>query len=407
MSLLQSFAQRFKGRGRGRPARPAKRPSPMRLEALEDRAVPAFVGGELTVKNDTAPVFLAANASSSNGMSVAVYTRENAPADNDILARLYFADGTSKEVNIATGSANDFSPSVAMDANGNFVVSWTRLINGNLDVMVRRFSNQGKAQPEGLLHVADSTANETQSDVAMDPVSGNFVVAFTRSSNSGLDVLYKQFKIVNGTPQSQGTRSVSSLSGVDESEPSVAMNSSGFAVAYTSENGGANPDVKLKRFDNNGVVVGTNTITSTPGTERNPSLAMDGLGNMVVAFEKFVGNDTFISARRVSNGGVLGDEVFVANFFNRDSTDPEVALSASGAYVVAYNLSRPDNSTAVRVTEVGADDFIRNGAEHVIETPGQRTIGAAVSIDPSGRYFVTYERDNGDDQNIFGQRGQL
>ncbi len=406
MGLFHTFAQKLTTRvqRKGRAVRPLKRPRTMRLEALEDRAVPALFG-EFTVKNDTVPVVLADNASALNGMSVAVYTRTVANNNNDIVAKLYNADGASKEITIASGSFNDFDPSVAMDDSGNFVVSWTRVVSGGqLDVVARRFDNQGKPQPEGLLLVGATTANETQSDVAMNSASGQFVVAYTRSSNSGLDVFAKPFKIVNGFAQAQGTVSVSSLSGVGESEPSVAMNSNGFAVAYTSQKDGANPDVKLKRFDNNGGLLGTTNIAVGAGTERNPSLSMDGLGRMVVAYEQFNGNDAQIFARRVSNAGVLGGALFIQGFTNRDLTDPEVALNANGDFVVAYNLFRPDGSHAVGVTEVGRDDVIRPEDQFVIEN----ATGPAVSAGSNqGEYFLTYEKDTAGDQNIFGQRGRL
>jgi hypothetical protein len=165
--------------------------------------------------------------------------------------------------------------------------------------------------------------------------------------------------------------------------------------------------VKLKKFNSDGALQLTRTIAGGAGTEQDPSVSMDALGNMVVAYERFFGADVHANARRVSSAGELGGEIFVGNFFNRDSTDPEVALSNSGAFVVAFNFARPDDSNAVRVTEVGADDFIRAGAEHIIETPGQATFGPSVSIDGSGRYFVTYQRNNAGDLNVFGQRGQL
>jgi hypothetical protein len=411
MSLFKSFTKAFgrKERGRGRAARrKVGRTLSRQIEALEERAVPALFG-EFKISDDVVNLHSSANATSTNGMSVVVYNRTFGPGDNDVKARLFAANGApiGGEINVESGILNDLDPSVAMDASGNFVVTWTQSGgSGGSNILARRFNNQGVAQG-GAFAVANTNKGERDSDVAMDP-AGNFVVSYTEDFSAfDQDVRVRMFSS-SGLPKGESF-SVSSLSNADEEESSVAMDSSGnFAVAYTSDTDTANPDVKLKRFDFNGGLDGTHTIAGGNGTERDPSLAMDALGNMVIAYE-LGGADNRVHARRLSSDGVLGGEVFIGNFFGTDSFDPEVALSNSGAYVVAFDFARSNGTRAVRVTEVGADDFIRTGSEHLIETAGKLTTGPSISIDPvNGDYLVSYERGPSLlDGDIFGRRGQL
>src|SRR5437016_3689195 len=96
------------------------------VEVLEDRSLlsvsPAFfIAG--SAHDETAP----ATASSANGTSVVVWAQKHNDGNRDIIAQLYDASqhpvGGPKTV---INSADDeFSPDVAMDASGNFVIVWT------------------------------------------------------------------------------------------------------------------------------------------------------------------------------------------------------------------------------------------------------------------------------------------
>src|SRR5262249_32685390 len=106
----------------------ARRPRRLRpaLDALEGRMLLSFNGSEQPLSPpDLQLQFDSSSASSANGRSVIVWT-ENVGSDNNILAQRYDKSGVKvgPVIQVDGPGDNAFRSSVAMDANGNFVVAW-------------------------------------------------------------------------------------------------------------------------------------------------------------------------------------------------------------------------------------------------------------------------------------------
>src|SRR4051794_25426168 len=150
-------------------------------EALEDRILLSLSGVEALV-NTTKPgvQHQAESATSSNGSSVVVWTEVKTAKDNDIKAQRLDASGrkVGKEIVVATGRAAQHNPSVALDARGNFVVVWTQEWSPtDHDVHGQRFNANG-TKSGGEFMVADTHKNEDDPSVAM-AANGTFVVSYT------------------------------------------------------------------------------------------------------------------------------------------------------------------------------------------------------------------------------------
>ena len=165
------------------------------LEALEGRQLMSL-GAEFGIPTTTQSVQISSdNASSSNGNSVVVWT-DFSQGDSDIRAQRLNSQGArlgSELIVAGKVGTNDFDPAVAIDAQGDFVVSWTQdHASGGTDVMAQKFNPAG-VPVNGTVPVGVGTFAETHSDVAMDAV-GNFVVAYTRNTNdNNPDVFAKRY----------------------------------------------------------------------------------------------------------------------------------------------------------------------------------------------------------------------
>lgn len=388
-------------RADGRRARP-------QLEALEGRRMPALVGPSFQVNPSDGSTLKAqsesAVASSSNGMTVAVWTHEFSSTDHDIHARLYDAGGGVVKDIVVAGSANDDSdPSVAMDGHGNFVVTWTQQVGNQWDVMARRYANTGDSRGIAF-HVTTSNSDEFDSDVAMD-AGGDFVVSYTQ--NFGTDnVRAARF---NSSGVFQGDTKVAGLAGVEENESSVAITPDGrFVVAYTSEaDGSNNANVLLDRFNAAGTKLNAAPIpiATTNAYEEDPGVAVDANGNAVVAFQTFTNGDVNIHARRVSNSGSVGGVVLIATRGGGvHELNPEVGLSNSGAFVVGYDFYGPADNFAshVGLAEVSSGNQVTDvnlGSAHRSQP--------AITMNGSGDYFLTYTSEIFGEVDIRGRRGRL
>jgi hypothetical protein len=178
----------------------ARRPRPRPLQAapdrLEDRTAPAVVATAEAIVNQTTAGNQRTSregggvASAADGRHVVVWGG-NGPGDNSgVFARLFNADGTPATgeflVNQVTNN-NQSSPSVALDADGDFVVAWESYAQddtGEYGVYARRYDALGN--PRGNeFRVNQITADDQDSpSVALD-ADGDFVIAWRNRFEDG------------------------------------------------------------------------------------------------------------------------------------------------------------------------------------------------------------------------------
>jgi len=365
------------------------------VETLEGRQLMSL-GPEFLVSVPTpAAQVQSANASSANGSSVVVWT-DFSHGDAQISGQLFNSRGgkVGPVMDLASAAGlNEEQPSVAMDAHGDFVVSWTQFFpNGHSNVLAQKFNAAG-ATVGGVVPVAVGTFAQTNSSVAMD-AKGDFVVSYTRDTNNTNPNIFA--KLYNTNDQLQNVVTVAGGL-VDADLSSVAMTPDGrFDVAYQLQLSNTFVVVMASRYTASGGLMEQVEISSAALSE-SPKVAMDNQGNAVIAYQKWNGNNWDVAAQRLSNTGVLGDEINVQST-TANETSPSVALEGNaGAFVVAY-----DSGIGVNVSEV-------NSSNVVIDTysAGQSRFAPAISINAQNEFLVTYTADIAPDMFIAGRRGLL
>jgi hypothetical protein len=378
------------------------------LETLEPR-VALSLGAEFQVNSVIGTDQLESdNASSASGRSVVVWTDKVSNTTTAIRAQRYLngvADGP--EITVDVSNKPEGQPAVAMDVLGNFVVAWARTQNpGDSDVLARRFNATGTALGSVLTVAGGANFDQFDPDVAMS-AQGNFVVSHT--SDETLELSDGHFVTLESVEAqrffSNGTPNGSQLTiDLNASHSSVASAPDGrFAVAYERAVSGTNTDVKLARFSAAGASLGTLTIAgSTSLREGAPSLATDNFGNAVVAYHQRL-NTNFnfdVKARQVSNAGVLGSILNIANGGIQER-NPSVALHpTNGKFVVAYETQGVNQG--VSVTEMSAA-----GTVLATLSVGSARSDPAISIDGSGNYLVSYTAGSTPPRGIRARRGLL
>jgi hypothetical protein len=405
---MSPLAHRSKSKTRKALSAPSRTRSPLGMERLEERALMAF-GAEFTIGSEFTFNNQVATASTADGTSVAVWTLRESNGDTDIVGQLYNADGTERGgiINIVTGATADSEPAVAMEANGDFAVSFTRQHNFGFlnlgvdrDIRVRRFNSAGTALDGSIGVTLSDNEVAFESDIAMDS-NGDFVVTYTAETTktrplvifgvtttftesfTDRDVRARRFDR-NGNAVG-GTFGVDTSSSLFEQNPSVAMADDGrFVIAY--ENG---DDIHLRQFTADGTLRRTRVIADSTRRESNPDVAVDSSGNAVVVWQDTT-NGSDVKSRRVTDGGTLDATLTVRNtsaFENK----PSVALSRDGNnYIVAYN--REINNGLV-AEHVDATRVTRSGSSDVVQ--GHQDLGLgmdfpSISVDGANRFFVGY-----------------
>jgi hypothetical protein len=390
----------------------ARRPRRLRpaLDALEGRMLLSFFGSEAPVNPPTGSNnFGVANASSPNGTSVAVWVKEFTPTDHDIFAQLYDKSGAKVGPEIVVdASVNDsLDPSVAMDSQGNFVVTWRDFFSatGNSAVLARYFNASG-VSTTGAFTVANFNAPELSPDVAAS--NGSFVVTYTLDfSPTDQDVRAHRYTVSGGVVTDAGDFAVADTSAANESFARVAMAPNGsFDIAYQSALIGRDSDILLNRFSPSGAAIGPAVIVQNSAlNEISPDVAIDNAGNAVVVYQKsrlFDSNSFDVKARRVFSNGLVGQEIDISSNPTVSQTAPSVALAPTGGkFVVSYDIFGLQPIPEIAVAEVSATD-------QLLETLGPVSgSGSSVSIDNFNRYLVTYTKVDGTFTDTFSRRGLL
>ncbi len=107
----------------------------------------------------------------------------------EIYAQLYNSDGVAQgaefHVNTYTTGIVDNSIAVAMDATGNFVISWNGFDQGDINgIYARRYDNNGVAEGAEFQVNTDIPSFQANPTVAMD-ATGNFVISWTSFNQDG------------------------------------------------------------------------------------------------------------------------------------------------------------------------------------------------------------------------------
>jgi hypothetical protein len=203
-------------------------------------------------------------------------------------AQRYHSDGTKNGTEFkASSSFGGFqrSPVVAMDSDGDFVITWY----GN-GIFAQRFNSAGVEQG-GWFQVNDyPNSNFIPPTVAMDN-DGDFVIAWTSSGQdgSGFSVYAKRYNSF-GVAQGNEFR-VNTYTTDNQSYPSVALDEDGdFIVSWTDyiQDGSAR-GVYAQRYKSNGDTIGSEFRVNsyTTSTQDNPSVVMDRTGDFVITWQGY------------------------------------------------------------------------------------------------------------------------
>ena len=311
--------------------------------------------------------------------------------------------GVDFQVNTHTPNEQE-TPSVAMDAAGNFVVVWQSVLQDAATghgIYGQRFNAAGVPQGPEFLINEQLSYNQTEPAVAMDP-DGDFVVAWTTKlpDNEGANAVFARRYNAAGEALA-GEFQVETRTSSGQADPSVAMDASGnFVIAWeTDDQDLSGKAIAARRYRADGVALGSefrvNTFTSSQ--QQDPDIAMDADGDFVVTWtsETQGGLNWAVYAQRFDRNGAVGAEFLV----NPDTARPvdavtisSVAMDANGNFVVAWEThnGQDGNSNGIfarRFSSSGSalsNEFIVN----TVTTGSQ--LNPSVSMSSSGAFLVSW-----------------
>jgi hypothetical protein len=322
-----------------------------------------------------------------------------------VFAQSVLRQGSEFQINQYT-TFNQYHPSIAVDADGDFVVSWSSATQdgpGTPGIFAARFDSAGGRLGIEFQINAYTTGIQDYSSVASE-ASGDFVVVWQSYQQDGnLYGIFGRRFASDGTPLA-GEFQVNAYTSNFQVQPEVASDSDGdFVVAWRSSlQDGAGFGVFARRYDSTGTPLATEfqVAARTLGNQANPSVSLEDNGDFVIAWESdgIDGSGNAVMARRfTSAGAALGPGDFQVNrFTNNNQARPAVAADADGDFVVAWQSLHQDGMVPYGNYGVFARRFDSNGVAqagefqiNVYTTDYQQN--PDVAIDDSGDFVVTWE----------------
>ncbi len=254
----------------------------------------------VAVQPDGAFVVVWEDASSQDGSPFSIFGRRFDSGGT--------AAGDELQINTFTGGIQT-SPVAAVEAGGDFVVTWTDLSGLDGDsagVRAQRFDSLGLTIGGEFQVNSHTTGFQGYPSIAAHPVGG-FVVAWTDGSGQDGDAAgIRAQRFDGGGAAIGGELQVNSYTSGNQNFPAVASGPDGFVVVWTEYSGqdGDYSGIFSQQFRTNGSRAGGELQVNTDATarQRHPAVAVAPNGDFLVVWENDGG----------SGGGDVCGRIFAA-----------------------------------------------------------------------------------------------
>jgi hypothetical protein len=356
----------------------------------------AWGTAELIETGDTGNASIPQVALDSNGHAIAVWAQYDGTNINIYANRFNGSDwGTAQLVENETGRAD--SPQVALDSNGNAIAVWHQRDSQGIDnIYANRFNGSAWGTAE-LIETGD-TGNASIPQVALDS-NGNAIAVWYQSDGTKNNIYANRF---NGTAWGTAELIETGDDG-DALVPQVALDSNGHAIAVWRQWDGTAISIYTNRF--NGTDWGTAELIETgdTGNASNPQVALDSNGNAIAVWAQYDGTNVNIYANRF-NGTAWGTAELIETGDAGDALVPQVAVDSNGHAIAVWrqadgqHFASPNNIYANRFNGTAW------GTAERIETGDAGSASPQVALDSNGNAIAVWTQNDGTIDNIYANR---
>jgi len=345
-------------------------------------------GGEISVATGTNPQEAATIAMDSSGNFVVCWEEFWGP-DYDIGFRMFNSSGTATTAQLAvagTVGVNERAPAVAMSPSGSFVACWARWNGVDFDVKAQRFDSTGTAVG-AQIPVGSGAGNQYSPAVAINS-SGNFVVAYSNASGGTYDIRAQRYD-ADGNAQGSAI-DVATGAGM-QNLPAIAMAPSGNFVISYSDDAAGDDDVKARRYDSSGTAQGdVIDVSSISGvTEDYSDIAMDLNGSFSIAYEDNSVGALDVYVQRYNSNGDYLDWTQANTYATSDQRFATIAMDDSGGSVGVWQSNGQDGSgngvygqrfSNISTTWYFAEGYTGTGFETWLTLQNPNSVAATANI---------------------------
>jgi hypothetical protein len=374
----------------------------------------------ITAGTQTTP----AVATDSLGEYVVVWVTDTTANGTDIAGQRYDKYGTKVGAQFTVCSytpGNQNQPDVAMDSEGDFVVVWAGVGADISGVYARIYNYSGTALSTQFRVNQYTTSDQNYPAVAMDD-NGDFVVTWTSvgQDGSGGGIYARRFNKL-GTALNNEFQ-VNSTTAYWQENSDVAMDSNGnFVIVWQSDQqDGSSWGIYGQRYNSSatrlGGEFGINTYTTD--AQVTPKVAMDSAGDFIVVWSSFGqdGSGYGVYARRYNSAGAALDlkERLVNQTTPNWQYQPSVSADDAGTFVVTWTAYGQDNDQAgdygiyARIFNADGLNYVDSsgvtlGEFRINSTVAGNQVLSEVAMDSDGDFIVVWVGPDANSTGIYSR----
>jgi hypothetical protein len=354
-------------------------------------------------------------ASDSSGNFVVVWSSLNQDGSGyGVYGQRYNAAGAAQggEFLINTDlTGNQQYAAVAMAADGRFVVAWSTDVGGDPGVRAQRFDAAGVAQGGQIQVNTNTTNDQLYGGVAMDS-NGNFVVTWSsiNQDTSGYGIFAQRFDSTGAYVG--GEFQVNTTVANDQIYSQVAMDATGdFVIVWESAGqDGSGRGIYGQRYNSAGVAQGGEFLinTTTAGDQTRASVSMNANGDFGVTWTSADSSGTGIYARAFNSAGApIWAESRINTTTAGDQDYSSLTVSPNGEAIVVWSSFGQDDATSwgVYAQKFTAFATPEDGEFRVNSTTaGDQRFASVALTDAGNAVFAWSGNGPGDGDGVFMQR---
>ena len=194
--------------------------------------------------------------------------------------------------NISPDGQDTWDPKVAMDNNGNFILTWFQSDGTNNQVFISEYKSGTWTYPSSLTdNISFDGQSASHPYVAIDN-NGNAIIAWSQNDGTNTQIFKSEYRSGTWTHPTDLTDNISP-DGQNANEPKVAMDENGNAIITWSQSDGTNSQVFKSEYR-------SGTWTHPAGLADNISPDGQNVMDLEIVMDNSDNDDTVRSQRDIT-----------------------------------------------------------------------------------------------------------
>jgi len=310
--------------------------------------------------------------------------------------------------NISPNGQHAYNPQVAMDNNGNAIITWEQSDGSNVQIFKSEYRSGGWTHPANLAdNISPNGQNARYPEVAMDN-NGNAIIAWYQSDGSNKQIFMSEYRSGTWSHPADLTDKISP-DGQDAYDPQVAMDDNGNAIIAWYQSDGTKMQIFMSEYRSGGWAYPADLADNiSPDGEHvsDPQVAMDDNGNAIITWAQSDGSNWQIFKSEYRSGG-WSHPASLADNISPDGQDayivcsPQVAMDDNGNAIITWEQWNGSNWQIFKSEYRNGTWTHPAGLADNISPDGQIAYYPSVAMGNNGNAIITWAQSDGINEQIF------